>query len=59
VQLGSGTVEVADDGGHAGLVAHGRSEVDRLLGVILREAAGAVSCCSNFLAMPLRCEFTS
>jgi hypothetical protein len=37
-----------DDGGHAGLVAHGRGEVDGLLGVILREAAGAVSYCSNF-----------
>ena len=35
--LRTGTVEVADDGRHAGLVAHGGSEVDGLLGVILGE----------------------
>lgn len=38
VRLGTGTVDVADDGRHAGLVAHGGSEVDGLLGVILGEA---------------------
>jgi hypothetical protein len=59
VQLGTGTVQIADDGGHAGLVAHGRGEVDGLLGVILREAAGVVSCCSNFLAMAVQCKITS
>lgn len=32
------TVEVTDDCGHTGLVAHGGGEVNRLLGVILREA---------------------
>lgn len=39
VHLGARTVEVTDDGGHTGLVAHGRGEVDGLLGVILGEAA--------------------
>lgn len=38
VELGTRTVEVTDDGGHAGLVAHGGGEVDGLLGVILGEA---------------------
>jgi len=38
VGLGARTVKVADDGGHAGLVAHGGRQVDGLLGVILREA---------------------
>ena len=37
VQLGTRTVEVADDGGHAGLVAHRGGKVDGLLGVILGE----------------------
>lgn len=41
VHLGAGTLEVADDGGHAGLVAHGGREVDRLLGVIIGEATPA------------------
>jgi hypothetical protein len=38
VHLGTGTVKVTDDGGHTGLVAHGGSKVDGLLGVILGEA---------------------
>ena len=38
--LRAGTVEVANDGGHAGLVAHGGRQVDGLLGVILGEAVG-------------------
>ena len=38
VRLRAGSVEVADDCGHAGLVAHGGSKVDRLLRVILGEA---------------------
>jgi hypothetical protein len=40
VQFRARTVEVADDGGHAGLVAHGGGQVALLLGVILREAVG-------------------
>jgi hypothetical protein len=38
VQLCTGTVEIANDCGHAGLVAHGGSEVNWLLWVILWEA---------------------
>jgi len=38
VQLGARTVEVANDGGHAGLVAHGSGQVNGLLGVILWKA---------------------
>lgn len=38
VQLGTRTVQVTDNGGHAGLVAHGGSQVHRLLRVILGEA---------------------
>lgn len=38
VGLGSWAVKITDDGGHAGLVTHGGSEVDLLLGVILWEA---------------------
>jgi hypothetical protein len=38
VGLGARAVEIADDRGHAGLVAHGGGQVDGLLGVILREA---------------------
>jgi hypothetical protein len=39
VQLRTRSIEVADDCGHASLVAHGSRQVDGLLGVILREAA--------------------
>lgn len=38
VVLGTGTVKITDGGGHASLVAHGGSQVDWLLGVILGEA---------------------
>ena len=38
VQLRARTVEVADDGGHAGLVAHGGGQVALLLRVVLWEA---------------------
>jgi hypothetical protein len=40
VGLRSWTVEVADDGGHTSLIAHGGSKVDWLLCVILWEAVG-------------------
>lgn len=40
VSLRAGAVEVANDRGHAGLVAHGGRQVDGLLGVILGEAVG-------------------
>jgi hypothetical protein len=43
VHLGTGTVKVTDDGGHTGLVAHGGSQVDGLLGVILGEAVAKKS----------------
>lgn len=43
VRLGSWAVEVADDGGHTGLVTHGGSQVHWLLWVILWEAAQKVS----------------
>jgi hypothetical protein len=38
VQLRAWTVQVTNDGGHTSLVAHGGSEVDLGLGVILGEA---------------------
>lgn len=38
VRLGTGSVDIADDGRHAGLVAHSGGKVDGLLGVILGEA---------------------
>lgn len=37
VHLGTRTVQVTDDSSHTGLVAHGGSQVNGLLGVILRE----------------------
>lgn len=43
VHLGTGTVKVTDNCGHTGLVAHGGSKVDGLLGVILGEAVAKVS----------------
>jgi hypothetical protein len=42
VHLRTGTVEVTDDGGHTGLVAHGGRQVDGLLGVILGKADAQV-----------------
>lgn len=50
VELGTGTVKVADDGGHAGLVAHGSSQVDGLLGVILGERLGLTTVVDGSLA---------
>lgn len=47
MQLRAGSVEVADNGAHTGLVAHGSREVDGLLGVILGEATIVVSVRSN------------
>jgi hypothetical protein len=41
VGLGTGTVEVTDDGGHTSLVTHSGSQVDGLLGVVLGEAGEA------------------
>jgi hypothetical protein len=40
VQFRTWPVEIANNGRHAGFVAHGGSEVDRLLWVILGEAVG-------------------
>lgn len=40
VELGTGTVKVADNGGHTSLVTHGGGEVDRLLSIVLGEAVG-------------------
>jgi hypothetical protein len=57
VQLRARTVEVADDGGHAGLVAHGGSQVALLLGVVLREAVAQnhrQSMPSHSLPAPIR-----
>lgn len=39
VGLRAGSVKVADNRGHACLVAHGSRQMDGLLGVVLREAA--------------------
>jgi hypothetical protein len=50
VHLGTGTVKVTDDGGHTGLVAHGGSQVDGLLGVILREALDLTAVAGSALA---------
>lgn len=47
VGLRAGSVEVTNDRGHAGLVAHGGGQVHGLLGVILGEA---VECIGNWLA---------
>lgn len=41
VQLRTGAVQITDDRGHTGLVAHGGRQVDGLLRVILREAVRA------------------
>ena len=39
----SRTVKVADDVGHAGLVAHDGSQVDGLLGIILSNLLSTIS----------------
>lgn len=44
MHLGTRTVQVTDDGSHAGLVAHGGRQVDGLLGVILGEAVAGSAC---------------
>lgn len=49
VHLGSGTLEVSHDRGHAGLVAHRGSEVDGLLGVIFGEASLSQPVSSNHI----------
>jgi hypothetical protein len=38
MHLRAGSVKIADDSGHAGFVAHGRGEMDWLLGVIFGKA---------------------
>lgn len=43
VHLGAGSIKVAHDGGHAGLVAHGRGQVDWFLWVIFGKAVSNVS----------------
>jgi hypothetical protein len=50
VELGTGTVEVADDGRHTGLVTEGSGQVDRLLGVILGERLGLTTVVDGSLA---------
>jgi hypothetical protein len=54
VQLGTGTVKVAHDGGHAGLVTEHGGKVDRLLGVILGEAVQEYvsACYGMFVSSP-------
>ena len=52
VHLRAWTVKVANNCGHAGLVAHGGSEVNGLLGVILGEAVGAVLVPALILSLP-------
>ena len=54
VHLGTGTVKVTDDGGHTGLVAHGGSQVDGLLSIILGEAVERRS-----LSIPILRKFFS
>lgn len=43
VHLRTGSIEVSDDGGHAGLIAHGCGKMDRFLWVILRKAVECFS----------------
>jgi hypothetical protein len=43
VHLGTRSIEVPDDGGHAGLVAHGCGEMNWFLWVILRKAVKCFS----------------
>lgn len=54
VHLGSRSVKVTDNSGHAGLVAHETSEVDGLLGVILGETIKRYisKCCYALLLVP-------
>jgi hypothetical protein len=58
--LCAGTVEVADDGGHASLVAKSGRQVDGLLGVILGEGldltAAAGSPLINVLGSIVKCR---
>jgi hypothetical protein len=52
VRLGTGSLDIADDSRHTGLIAHSGGKVDGLLGVILGEAIkdqnGVVSDISNY-----------
>jgi hypothetical protein len=50
VSLRAGAVEVADDRGHAGLVAHGGGQVDGLLSIVLGEAVVTPEVSFQFLA---------
>ena len=59
VQLGTRSVQVTDDRGHAGLVAHRGSEVDGLLGVIFGEAAKTFSLFVPIRILDLDCRLTS
>lgn len=53
VELGTGTVKVADDGGHTGLVTHVGGQVNGLLGVILREAVLSLILCTFRRSRPI------
>jgi hypothetical protein len=50
VQLRTWTVEVTNNGGHAGLVAHCGREMYRLLGIIFREALNLASVSTRALS---------
>lgn len=57
VGLGSGTVEIADNGGHTGLVAHGGGKVDGLLGVILGETIDHIKMLISLCSFMVRSEY--